>query len=220
MTNHRHRGAHEDSRAPSHRSSLADAMERYIAGDLRAFDRLYRAIEPRVRRQIRAKVGRHGGNDTQVDDLVQLTMLRAHAARGGYARPAGHADDALVSWFCAIARNTATNHLRAQYRDRLQFGEGAQEQLGTTATADADAEQSAIASERDAERRDALLAAIAALPPGQRAVVHLHKLEGLPIAEVSRRLGVRDGAVRVRAHRAYESLRNRITHAPATRHAA
>jgi RNA polymerase sigma-70 factor (ECF subfamily) len=209
MTNHRHRGAHEDSRAPSHRSSLADAMERYIAGDLRAFDRLYRAIEPRVRRQIRAKVGRHGGNDTQVDDLVQLTMLRAHAARGGYARPAGHADDALVSWFCAIARNTATNHLRAQYRDRLQFGEGAQEQLGATATADA-----------DAERRDALLAAIADLPPGQRAVVHLHKLEGLPIAEVSRRLGVRDGAVRVRAHRAYESLRNRITHAPATRHAA
>jgi RNA polymerase sigma-70 factor (ECF subfamily) len=180
-------------------------MERYIEGDRRAFARLFRVIEPRMRRQIRARVG----NDLHTDDLVQATVLRAHAARSRYRRPLEDADTALVAWFCAIARNVATNHLRSQCRDRLQLACTDECDLADLRV-DFDAEQVELAREDEAKRIAELRAAIDALPPGQRVVVHLHKIEGLPIAEVSRRLGVRDGALRVRAHRAYESLRNTI----------
>ena len=191
-----------DSHAPG---TLADWMERYVAGDRRAFAALYRAIEPRVRRQIRARVGNH----LAIDDLVQYTMLRAHAARARYLRLGGDADESLVAWYCAIARNVAHNFMRSSRRDRLQLADD-----GTLDAVQLDAEdleQQSVAREVAQERRAALLAAIAALPPGQRVVVRMHRLEGLPMAEVSRRLGVRGGAVRVRAHRAYESLRVLIT---------
>ena len=182
--------------------TLADWMERYVAGDRRAFALLYRAIEPRVRRQIRARVGNHCG----VDDLVQYTMLRAHSARARYCRPDVDADEALVAWYCAIARNVASNFLRSSGRDRLQLGDEP-ETLAEVPHEVEDVEQRTVAEELALERRAALHAAIAALPPGQRVVVHMHRLEELPMAEVSRRLGVNNGAVRVRAHRAYENLR-------------
>ncbi len=54
---------------------------------------------------------------------------------------------------------------------------------------------------------DAVREAIEALPDGQREVVAMHKLEGMPLAEVAERLGIREGAARVRAHRGYNRLR-------------
>jgi RNA polymerase sigma-70 factor (ECF subfamily) len=48
--------------------------------------------------------------------------------------------------------------------------------------------------------------ALAQLPAAQREVVELHKLAGLSMAEISERLQIREGAVRVRAHRAYKAL--------------
>jgi RNA polymerase sigma-70 factor (ECF subfamily) len=207
MSTPRTLGARTTRRASTHSDSydfhtLADWMERYVAGDRRAFVMLYRAIEPRVRRQIRARLGNHAG----VDDLVQYTMLRAHSARARYCRPAVDADEALVAWYCAIARNVANNFLRSCGRDRLQLGDEP-ETLAAVPHDCEDVEQRSVAEELAQERCAALHAAIAALPPGQRVVVRMHRLEELPMAEVSRRLGVRNGAVRVRAHRAYENLR-------------
>ncbi len=197
--------AAELAHRPSTRPTLADWMERYVAGDTRAFDVLFRAIAPRVRRQIKARIG----NDLHTDDLLQHTMLRAHAARARYRRPDVDADEALVSWYCAIARNVAANHLRGVCRDRLQLGDDAETAVAEACDGD-DVEQLGLARELAAARIAQLHAALASLPPKQRVVVHMHKLQGLPMAEVSRRLGVRDGAVRVRAHRAYETLRSVI----------
>jgi RNA polymerase sigma-70 factor (ECF subfamily) len=193
-------------RERAHRSQgvrLADLMERYVGGDRGAFDQLYRAIEPRVRGQIQAKIGRR----PQSDDLVQLTMLRAHLGRHGYVRPAQDADTALVAWFCAIARNIALNSLRTQRREWLRFDECVDPVAARTPEALDDPERLALDEEHHHRRRSALRTAIGHLPPAQRAVLELHRLQGLPMAEVSRRLGIRDGTARVRAHRAYASLR-------------
>jgi RNA polymerase sigma factor (sigma-70 family) len=58
----------------------------------------------------------------------------------------------------------------------------------------------------DPEMAARVQAALAALPAGQREVVELHKLQGMSMAEVAERLAIREGAVRVRAHRAYKAL--------------
>lgn len=48
-------------------------------------------------------------------------------------------------------------------------------------------------------------AAIAQLPLKLREVVELHRLKGMPMAEIAARLQVREGTLRVRAHRAYKA---------------
>jgi RNA polymerase sigma-70 factor (ECF subfamily) len=189
--------------ARSSRGTLAQLMARYVAGDRDAYRSLYLGLEPRVRRQIRARIG----DARELDDLTQAVFLRAHAARSRYEQRVPDDDEALVAWFCAIARNMATNFLRSGYRDRLSFGEDAESSLAK-APDDADhAEDVLVARASTHRRRDVVREAIARLPERQRDVVLLHKLEGVPLAEVARRLGVREVAARVRAHRAYENLR-------------
>ena len=46
-----------------------------------------------------------------------------------------------------------------------------------------------------------------ALPPKDRAVIHLHYCEGWPTADIARILGVREGTVRSRLSRARQRLR-------------
>jgi RNA polymerase sigma-70 factor (ECF subfamily) len=49
-------------------------------------------------------------------------------------------------------------------------------------------------------------AAVARLSPQQRAAVMLHYFEGLPVAEVGRTLGVREGTVKAHLHQARAKL--------------
>ena len=58
--------------------------------------------------------------------------------------------------------------------------------------------------------REAVRAALDALPESQRTVIHLHRYEGLTFAEISRVLGTTPGAVKLRAFRGYETLRERL----------
>jgi RNA polymerase sigma-70 factor (ECF subfamily) len=54
----------------------------------------------------------------------------------------------------------------------------------------------------EVESRSLVDAGLATLSPRQRAVVVLHYLEDLPVAEVATRLGVRDGTVKTQLSRA------------------
>jgi RNA polymerase sigma-70 factor (ECF subfamily) len=57
---------------------------------------------------------------------------------------------------------------------------------------------------------DEVTAMLLALPPRLQAVLSLHYLEGLPVEEVARVLGVRPGTVKSRLSRAREALRARF----------
>jgi RNA polymerase sigma-70 factor (ECF subfamily) len=61
-----------------------------------------------------------------------------------------------------------------------------------------------------AEVRALLDAAIDALPPSQRAVVTLRDVDGLSTEEAATALGVTEGAVKLRLHRARIALRNTL----------
>jgi RNA polymerase sigma-70 factor (ECF subfamily) len=181
-------------------------MERYVDGDHRSFATLYHRLVPRIRTRLSHLVR----NPARVEDLTQLTFMRAHQARERFASTdGGNPDRAVEAWYLAIARNVALDHLRHTYRRDQRHAKlaarGQIEGMGVpSATAtpeEAELEREAI----DAERRR-VRAAIEQLPPGQREVVQLHKLRGLSMAEISERLAVRPGALRVRAHRAYKAL--------------
>ena len=49
--------------------------------------------------------------------------------------------------------------------------------------------------------------AVDQLPETQRVVVHLNRFEGMTFLEIAQVLGITEGAVKLRAFRAYETLR-------------
>lgn len=182
-------------------------MEAYVDGDNEAFVKLHAALKPRLR----ARLSRMVRDPATVDDLVQLTFLRAHAARERFSSLPERADRAVEGWYLSIARNVALDHLRQTYRrDRRHdnmIARGDVSGMGVPK-----AEQNAEELQLERESGDAVARrvrdAIEQLPPGQREVVKLHKLRGMSMADIGDRLGVRPGALRVRAHRAYKALAN------------
>lgn len=179
-------------------------MERYVDGDRRAFGEMHDRLVPRLRGFLTKLVR----NESAVDDLVQLTMLKAHLARERFRLQGGDPDGAVQGWYFAIARNVAMDHLRQRARaQRRAANPGHSDDPVATVADDApSAEQLATGVEREREIIDRVREAIARLPAGQREVVELHKLQGMSMAEVAERLSIREGAVRVRAHRGYKAL--------------
>jgi RNA polymerase sigma factor (sigma-70 family) len=105
-------------------------------------------------------------------------------------------DDRFAAWLAGIGINLCRRALRE--RARWRRAEGSE-----PVAADPGPDEAAAAAQI-AER---VRAAIAALPPGQRAAVALFHLGGLGHAEVAGRLGTRPGAVKTRLHKARSALR-------------
>ncbi|MEZ4426086.1 MAG: RNA polymerase sigma factor [Nannocystaceae bacterium] len=188
-------------------AGLYRLMEQYVDGDRRSYGKLHELLAPRLRRFLVKFVH----DDATVDDLIQVTMLKAHLARDRFELQGGNPDGAVQGWYFAIARNVAMDHLRKQYRqDRHLARKPSEPEAADPIHALPDGapsiEELGLSREAEAEIVERVQAAIARLPESQRAVVELHKLRGMSMAEVARRLQVREGAVRVRAHRAYKSL--------------
>jgi RNA polymerase sigma-70 factor (ECF subfamily) len=188
---------------------LHGLMDAYVDGDQRAFAALHARLEPRLRSRLSKMVGR----PAVVDDLLQLTFLRAHAARDRFEPLPERADRAVEAWYAAIARNVALDHMRQSYRrDRRHdtlVARGELSGMGVPAETP-DAEAARLEQEHADEVSEVVRQAIAELPPTQREVVQLHKIRGMSMADIGERLGVRPGALRVRAHRAYRSIADTV----------
>lgn len=159
-------------------------MLRFCDGDAKAFDALF----ARHAAQVRAYLHRITGNGAAADDLTQATFLSVVKARGRFMRHA-----AFKPWLYAIATN-ASRDLRRRRRGEELSAEPAVTETVEPKVRDAGLEKSV---------RDALVK----LPEPQRAAIVMHRFEGMSFAEIALALGVSEGAVKVRAHRGYERLR-------------
>jgi RNA polymerase sigma-70 factor, ECF subfamily len=163
-----------------------ELMRRYVGGDDAAFRALFDRYAPALMRL----TARRLRSDELAREVVQQTFFQMHAARHDF-----RTDRKLRPWVFTIAMNL----VREQFRRRTRRRETAFE------------EASVPAGERvpvEGKERAALIhAAMAQLPRSQREVVELHFFEERPFAEVAEILGSTEGAVRVRAHRAYKRLK-------------
>jgi RNA polymerase sigma-70 factor (ECF subfamily) len=169
-----------------------ELMSAYVAGDSRAFEDLFARLAPRV----------HGfflrsfRNEAVADDLLQVTFMKVHRGRDQY-RP----ELKLAPWLFAVAARVRVDELRR----RLRLPEDA----GEDAIALAD-EQAPREPPHATDLKDAVRAALEALPESQRTVIHLHRYEGMTFVEIARVLGTTAGAVKLRAFRGYETLREQL----------
>jgi RNA polymerase sigma-70 factor (ECF subfamily) len=164
------------------------AMERYARGDEAAFGELYDAIAPRLY----AFLLRQTRSEAAAKDVLQQTMLKIHLARGTFEEGA-----AVLPWAYAIARRLWIDSTRRVKRE-APLDDTREEE-----TDDPAPDEEAYASEL-AER---LQKELAKLPKNQRVAFQLVKQEELSIAEAAAVLGTTESAVKLRAHRAYQTLR-------------
>jgi len=163
-------------------------MRLYQAGDAAAFERLYGLLEPLLRRRLAALAR----DPDRVRDLVQETFLQIHRARRTWdpTRP-------VLPWASAIARHVFLMERRAWAR-RLR--------REAAAARSAEAEPGG----HGALARRTLDDLLAQLAPGRRRLLELHHLVGLSFREAGARLGIGEGAARVRASRALAELRRAL----------
>jgi len=177
-------------------ASLNAAMDRYAAGDARAFAALHAGLHPRLL----AFLTRMTGSTTTAADLTQETFLRMHRARASFAPGA-----AVLPWAYAIARHVVVDHGRAaklRRTERLPSDPGAE----PADPGAGDAESAAIAAQAARVVEEVL----AKLPASQREAFVLVRYEGLSMADAAAVLGATPAAVKLRAFRAYEALREAL----------
>ena len=126
----------------------------------------------------------------EIEDVRQETLIALHRARHSYepSRP-------FEPWLSAIARHILADHARRRLRASREVLVAVPPE---TATAD----------DGTAELRFAQ--ALARLPRAQREAFELIQLEGLSVETAAARASTSTAALKVRAHRAYKTLRDSL----------
>jgi RNA polymerase sigma-70 factor (ECF subfamily) len=191
--------------APATRDTDLVWVQRTVAGDPRAYERLVVKYQRRIERLISRMV-----RDTDlVPDIAQETFIRAYRSLGQFR---GEAQ--FYTWLYRIAVNTAKKALGDLRRDRLVTET-------TLRTRDDEDEALALESELSTEETpETLLAAkeiatavheaMQALPEDLRQAVTLREIDGLSYHDIAAVMGCPIGTVRSRIFRAREAISLRV----------
>jgi RNA polymerase sigma-70 factor (ECF subfamily) len=154
------------------------------AGDQEAYRCLLSEIQAVLFRYVRRRLG----SDAAADDVCQEILLTMHRVRHTYepGRP-------FEPWMYAIAKSRLIDHVRKERRMRMR-------QVDVDAVPD-------LADEPMGRGGSRLLEAVNKLPESQREAFRMLKVEGLSAEDAAQRAGVSVTALKVRAHRAYKTIK-------------
>lgn len=164
------------------------AVGRAAAGDVAAFEGLYRRHVGRVHGVIWRLVGVHA----RAEELTQETFVRAWQRLDGFRQ-----ESKFSTWLHRLAVNTALMDLRAA-------------RARTDATEDALDDEPIAANVPSVGLQLDLEQAVLALPPRARAVLVLHDIEGWQHQEIAGELGIAIGTSKAQLNRARSLLRQRL----------
>ena len=164
-----------------------ELLERFAAGDLEAFEALFRLHQKEVYAWIVRIVGDHG----ITEDLTVETFWRIYRSRSRFDT-AGN----FRAWARRIATNAALDHLRHSRRETEL-----PEDLAGPAAADPAVRR---------EARERIRKAFQALPPKYRLVATLALIEEEPYNNIAEAAGMSVALVKVRVFRAVRMLRKKL----------
>jgi RNA polymerase sigma factor (sigma-70 family) len=130
-------------------------------------------------------------DETQAEDLVQDTLVRAYERHGSF-RSGGN----LRGWLLSILHNTFIDSRRRHTAEARRLEQAA-----------AVADTAAPPEQESRVRLQQVQAAFLRLPDEQRAVLHLVAIEGLSYQEAADALGIPVGTLMSRLGRARAALR-------------
>ncbi len=164
---------------------LEQLMLRYQQADAEAAATLVERLSPRMYRFFAAQMG----SRTDADDMLQELWLRIHRVRHTY-----RAGEPLRPWAYAIAHRVRIDSFRRRRRMSREIG--------------VDVLPEPAARNNPPSGAPGFDELLAELPESQREVITLLKVDGLSIEEIARATSSTAGAVKQKAHRAYERLRS------------
>ncbi len=168
------------------------------AGDERALAALYDRHAARLLGQVMRVVRER----SEAESVLMKVFLQAWRSAGTFDAERG----SVLGWLSTIARSRALDHVRATVRRERREPLGDD---GATPVVLVDesigADPSATVEER--ETRTRVEAALASLPPGQRAAIELALFEGLTHVEIAERLSEPLGTVKTRIRSGMMRLR-------------
>jgi RNA polymerase sigma-70 factor (ECF subfamily) len=161
---------------------LASLLRQAQKGNASAYEDFLREVSVVLRPFLKKRMEK-----AEAEDVLQETLLSIHRSRHTFlpGRPVG-------PWLYAICENRMSDHFRrllSEKRKETAF------------------KRQAIAAIPEQESEGTLLAAVRLLPKIQRRVIELLKVQELSVKEVSVLLRMTENAVKVTAHRGYESIR-------------
>lgn len=177
-------------------SELQNMFLAYVAGDSRVVEPLFLAIGNAVRGFFLARTH----NPADSDDLAQATLLKIHLARHTFK-----ADLSLKTWIFTISHRTLVDHWRK--RSNEEFKENPEDIENSKEYLDIAVVREVIA---DLSLRTILQREMDGLKPLDRTLVYLSVEEGLTMAELASVVNATEGAVKVRLHRLFKSLRESL----------
>lgn len=171
--------------------NFASLMRQSLAGDQIA----YAALLQETSRLLRPFLSKRLNQSGEVDDVLQEILISIHKARHTYDgnRP-------YLPWMYAIARFRLQDHLRSHYADQLHHAvdlSDLEENLHENVTEYSFSYES-ISGE------------VQKLPPKQATILQMMHQEGFTAKQVAEKIGMKESAVKVAAHRAYKVLRSRL----------
>ncbi len=166
-------------------------MRQSLAGDSDAYTHLLR----KTARLLRPFLTKRLNSTSEVDDILQEILISVHKARHTYdgGRP-------YRPWVYAIARFRLHDYLHAHYDDQLWHAidlSEVEESLAEPVT------ETSICYE-------SIKGEVQRLPEKQATIVQMMHRDGYTAKEVGERIGMKESAVKVAAHRAYKILRRTL----------
>lgn len=166
-----------------------DVLERFAAGDVDAFECLFRQHQGQVFRWI-VRIVR---NRATAEELTVETFWRIHRARERFDIQKGN----FCAWMRRIATNAALDHLR-RARPEVELPDELPEA------------KRPVAVEQN-ELRRLIFAAMDRLSPQVRVAVLLALVEEEPYEDIARALGISVTAVKLRVFRGVRVLRKELS---------
>jgi len=173
------------------KSATLDCIRRAQAGDVDAFEVLYRENSGRV---YALCIRLRAGDRSDATELMQDVFVKAWRRLGTF-----RGDCAFSSWLHRLAVNTMLENARSDRRRTARVLS-----MEDTSLLPGAAQSTNVDLKMDMEQ------AVASLPKGARLAFVLHDVEGYQHQEIAEQLSVSVGTVKAQLHRARRLLRERL----------
>ncbi|WP_338244520.1 sigma-70 family RNA polymerase sigma factor [Aurantiacibacter hainanensis] len=166
----------------------ADRLDQLMASAREGNSAAYRLFLAEAAQRIRARLARKMGADSEVEDLVQESLIAIHEKRHTLdpGRP-------VAPWMYAIANYKLIDHWRRRGRSPVDLDEDADMAIAADTLAGMDIES-----------------LLDRLPAPQAEAIRLTHIEGLTNREAGKRIGIGVSAMKLRVHRGMARLREII----------
>ena len=185
------------SSAPVSSESIDELIERCLAGDERAWDRIVTRHWRKVFNVAYKFVGRHD----MAEDLTQEIFLKIFKALGTFDRRAN-----FQTWLVSVSRNLCIDHYRSVRKERevMDRNVDAEDALPTSR------EPNPLDALERNDRRILLHRALAQLPDTLRTAVLLRDIKEQSYRDIAHQLALPEGTVKSRINRGRHELARQI----------